>query len=67
MVSLDSAAAVESLVERLRAESLKLAQENDRLRAENKRLARENGELIDQLNHAREELRAHADTQTGAL
>lgn len=62
MLSTGSAAAVETLVERLRAEMMKLARENDDLRAENKRLAHENGELLDQLHDAREEA-----ARTGAL
>lgn len=49
----EAAAAIESLVERLRDEGTKLAQENDRLRAENKRLAKENGDLLDELHAAR--------------
>lgn len=54
-ISLETAAAIDSLVEGLRASALKLAQENDRLRAENKRLAHENGDLLDQLHAARTE------------
>lgn len=54
-ISLETAAAIEALVEGLRAAALKQAQENDHLRAQVKRLEHENGELLDQLHDARED------------
>lgn len=63
-LSLDTADAIESIVETLRSSALKLAQENDNLRAHIKGLMREREELLEQLNDAREDAAnaAHPDT-----